>query len=136
MSKTILRQFIWPCSFRGEEFFLKFANQKQDRDEMHNRYREPFIDSSYQASAYLAKGFQRRRLKCEKFTDGWRTTMDGRRTPSDGNSSRYRLQGELKMVIFNRFARSANMVLLKWNSECVEEKGYIVNVINSLNNYL
>jgi hypothetical protein len=27
------------------------------------------IDASYQISVYLAEGFQRRRLKCEKLTD-------------------------------------------------------------------
>ena len=36
---------------------------------MHNLYREPSIDASYQVSVHLAKGFQRRRLKCEKLTD-------------------------------------------------------------------
>jgi hypothetical protein len=37
-----------------------------DRDEMNNLYRGPSIDASYQVSVHLAKGFQRRRLKCEK----------------------------------------------------------------------
>ena len=45
-----------------------------DRDEMSNLYRVPSIDASYQVSVHLAKGFQRRRLKCEKLTD------DGRRS--------------------------------------------------------
>jgi hypothetical protein len=40
-----------------------------DQDEMNNLYREPDIDASYQVSVHWAKGFQRRRLKCEKFTD-------------------------------------------------------------------
>ena len=40
-----------------------------DRDEMSNVYKGPSIDASYQVSVYLAKGFQRRRLKCEKLTD-------------------------------------------------------------------
>ena len=31
--------------------------------------REPTIDDTYQVSVHLAKGFQRRRLKCEKLTD-------------------------------------------------------------------
>jgi hypothetical protein len=31
--------------------------------------RGPSIDASYQVSVYLAKWFQRRRLKCEKLTD-------------------------------------------------------------------
>jgi hypothetical protein len=48
---------------------------------MSNLYRGPFIDASYQVSVHLAKGFQSRRLKCEKLTD------DGR-------------QGELKMTHF------------------------------------
>ena len=38
----------------------------------------------------LLRGFQRRRLKCEKFTDG--------RIPSDGNSSGCLWQGELKKM--------------------------------------
>ena len=45
---------------------------------MSKLYRGPSIDASYQVSVHLAKGFQRRRLKCEKLTD------DRRRTPSDG----------------------------------------------------
>jgi hypothetical protein len=49
-----------------------------DRDEMSKLYRGPTIDASYQVSVHLAKGFQRRRLKCEKLTD------DRRRMPSDG----------------------------------------------------
>jgi hypothetical protein len=40
-----------------------------DRDEMSKHYRGPSIDASYQVSVHLAKGFQRRRLKCEKLTD-------------------------------------------------------------------
>ena len=53
-------------------------------------YRGPSIDASYNVSVHLAKGFQRRRSKCEKLTD------DRRRTPSDGKSSRCLWQGELK----------------------------------------
>ena len=40
-----------------------------DRDEISKLYRGPFIDTSYQVSVHLAKGFQRRRLKCEKLMD-------------------------------------------------------------------
>ena len=40
-----------------------------DQDEMNILYRELYIFASYQISVHLAKGFQRRRLKCEKFTD-------------------------------------------------------------------
>jgi hypothetical protein len=36
---------------------------------MSKLYRGPSIDASYQVSFHLAKGFQRRRLKCEKLTD-------------------------------------------------------------------
>ena len=61
-----------------------------NRDEMSNLYRGPSIDASYQVSVHLAKGFQRRRLKCEKLMD------DRRRTPSDGKSSHCLWQGELK----------------------------------------
>ena len=46
-----------------------------DRDEMSKLYRGPSIDTSYQVSAHLAKGFQRRRLKCEKLTDDERQVM-------------------------------------------------------------
>jgi hypothetical protein len=45
------------------------------RDKMSNLYREPSIDASYQVSVHLAKGFQRRRLKCEKLTDNERQVM-------------------------------------------------------------
>jgi hypothetical protein len=52
----------WPCLL-------------MDRDEMSNLYRGPSIDVSYQVSFHLAKWFQRRRLKCEKLTDGGRQVM-------------------------------------------------------------
>ena len=42
------------------------ASYESDRDKMS---RGPSIDASYQVSAHLAEGFQRRRLKCEKLTD-------------------------------------------------------------------
>jgi hypothetical protein len=45
--------------------------------------RGPSIDASYQVSVHLAKGFQRRRLKCEKFMDDRQRTTK-RQTPSDG----------------------------------------------------
>ena len=49
-----------------------------DRDKMSKHYRGPSINASYQVSVHLAKGFQRRRLKCEKLTDDRRwTTNDG-----------------------------------------------------------
>ena len=46
----------WPCLL-------------MDQDKMSNLYRGPSKDASYQVSVHLAKGFQRRRLKCEKLTD-------------------------------------------------------------------
>ena len=60
---------------------------------MSNLYREPSIDASYQVSVHLDEGFQRRRLKCEKYT------IDRRWTPSDGKSSHCLWQGELKMCL-------------------------------------
>ena len=52
----------WPC-------------QLMDRNEMSILYRGPSIDASYQVSVHQAKGFQRRRLKCEKLTDDGRQVM-------------------------------------------------------------
>jgi hypothetical protein len=46
-----------------------------DRDKMSIIYRGPSIDASYQVSVHLAKGFQRRRLKCEKLTDDGHQVM-------------------------------------------------------------
>jgi hypothetical protein len=46
-----------------------------DWDEISILYRGPSIDASYQVSIYLAEGFQRRRLKCEKLTDDGRQVM-------------------------------------------------------------
>jgi hypothetical protein len=46
-----------------------------NRDEMTIIYRGPSIDASYQVSVHLDKGFQRRRLKCEKLTDDGRQVM-------------------------------------------------------------
>jgi hypothetical protein len=43
--------------------------------QMSNLYRGPSIDASYQISVHLAKGFQRRRSKCEKLTDDRRQVM-------------------------------------------------------------
>jgi hypothetical protein len=92
-------RFIWPSGFRGENFFNRPIRNKNcllgsclslDRDEMGNRYRGPSIDASYQVSVHLAKGFQGRRLKCEKLTD------ERRRTPSDDKNSHCHWQGELK----------------------------------------
>jgi hypothetical protein len=46
-----------------------------DQDKMSNLYKGPSIDASYQVSVHLAKGFHRRRLKCEKLTDDGRQVM-------------------------------------------------------------
>ena len=59
----------WPCLL-------------MDLDKMSKVYRGPSIDASYQVSVRLAKGFQRRRLKC------------------DGKSSHCLWQGELKKINF------------------------------------
>ena len=66
-----------------------------ERDEISDLYRGPSIDAPYQVSVHLAKGFQRRILKCEKLAD------DGRRTPSDGKSSPCLWQGELIEIAEN-----------------------------------
>ena len=52
----------WPCLL-------------MDRNKMSNIYKGLCIDASYQVSAHLAEGFQRRRLKCEKLTDDGRQVM-------------------------------------------------------------
>ena len=71
-----------------------------DRDKITILQRGPSTDASYQVSAHLAKGFQRRRLKCKKLTD------ERRRTPSDGKSSHCLWQGELKSS--SRYERIKN----------------------------
>jgi hypothetical protein len=50
-----------------------------DLDKMSILYTGPSIDASYQVSVHLAKGFQRRRLKCERLTDDGRQMMDDER---------------------------------------------------------
>ena len=59
-------QFIWPCGYRGEDFFIS-TNQKKnclwrpclstDQNEMCNLYRRPSIDASYPVSVHLAEWF-------------------------------------------------------------------------------
>ena len=69
-------RFIWPSGFR--EDFFQSANQKQELPVVamfvigSGQNEQSFIDASYQVSVKLAKakGFQRRRLKYEKVTDG------------------------------------------------------------------
>ena len=62
-------RFIWPSSFRGEEFKNQPIRNKSrlwrpcllpDRDQMSNLYRGSSIDASYQVSVHLAQRFQRR----------------------------------------------------------------------------
>jgi hypothetical protein len=65
--------------------FKKSANQKQESSVVamfvngsgpnEQIYRGPSIDASYNVSVHLAKGFQRRRSKCEKLTDDRRKVM-------------------------------------------------------------
>ena len=65
-------RFIWPCGFRGEDFFRNQPIRNKnclwwpclltDRDEMSKLYREPSIDASHQVSVHLAMRFQRRRF--------------------------------------------------------------------------
>jgi hypothetical protein len=64
--------FIWPSSYRGEDFFRNQPIRNKnclwrpclitDWDKMSNLYRGPAIDASYQVSVHLAKWFQRRRF--------------------------------------------------------------------------
>jgi len=78
-------QFIWSSGFRGEDFLeINPIRNKNclwqpclitDRNEMSNLHRGPSNDASYPVSVHLAKGFQRRRLKCEKLTDDRRRTQ-------------------------------------------------------------
>jgi hypothetical protein len=73
-----------------EKIFLTLANQKQELplaaifvaewDEMKKLYRGSYIDAFCQVWFHLVQLFQRSRLKYEKLTDG-------RRMPSDGNTS-------------------------------------------------
>jgi hypothetical protein len=97
----IMFRFIWQSSFRGEVFRNRPIRNKNclwwpcllmDGDKMSKLDRAPSIDDSYQVSVHLAKGFKRRRLKCEKLTD------DRRWMPSDGKSSHCLWQDELKMT--------------------------------------
>ena len=77
--------FIWPSAFRGEDLKKNWPIRNKnclwwpcllmDRDEMRFFHRGPAIDASYQVSVHLAKGFQRRRLKCEKLTGDERQMM-------------------------------------------------------------
>ena len=67
-----------------------------DRNKISNLYRGPSIDAYYQVAVYLAKGFQRRRVKCEKLTD------DRPRTPSHGKSSLCLRQCELKCKVLSK----------------------------------
>ena len=65
-------RFIWPSSFRGEDFkknrpirnknCLRCTCLLMDRDEMNTLYRGSPIDDTYQVSVHLAKRFQRRRF--------------------------------------------------------------------------
>ena len=98
-----------------------------DRDEMSKLYRGPSIDASYHVSVHLAKGFQRRRLKCEKLME------DRQRTPSDGKSSHCLWQGELIKMIEHNFSlstrgtavRRSPALIHKWNNLTVSYAGLI-----------
>ena len=49
-----------------------------DPDEMNKFYKGPYMDASCQVWFHLAQQFQRRRLKCEKLTNGQTDDDDGR----------------------------------------------------------
>ena len=68
-----------------------------DRYKMSNLYRAPSINASYQVLDHLAKGFQMRRLKCEK-------SMENRRLmPSDGIAFG-KVSKTKKKIFFNTLA--------------------------------
>ena len=78
-------RFIWHSGFRGKDVY-KSNNQKQELPVVamfvngsgrnaQKLYRGPSIDASYQVSVHLAKGFQRKRLRCEKLMDDRRQVM-------------------------------------------------------------
>jgi hypothetical protein len=87
---------IWPSGFRGEDFFLKLANQKQELPMaamfvIGSGQNEQSLERTFHVSLHSAEGFQRTRLKCEKLMD------DRCWTPSDGKSSHCLRQSELKI---------------------------------------
>ena len=66
-------QFIWPSSFRGEDFFRNQPIRNKnclwwpclltDWDKMNNLYREPSIDANDKVSVHLVKLFQKEKIK-------------------------------------------------------------------------
>jgi hypothetical protein len=72
-------QFIWSSISEKKIFKNRPIRNKNclwwpcllmDRNKMSILYKGPSIDASYLVSVRLAEGFQRRRLKCQKLTDG------------------------------------------------------------------
>jgi hypothetical protein len=95
-------RFIWPSGFRVEDF-SKSANQKQELP-----MAAMFVNGSGQNEQSLERIFHRCFLPSftsfdwgvsEEEIKMWK--VNGRRTPSDGKSSRCLWQGELKMWPFN-----------------------------------
>jgi hypothetical protein len=93
-------RFIWPSGFRGEDL-KKLTNQKQELPVV-----AMFVNGSGQNVQSLDRTFYRCFLP--SFSSfGWRVSeekikmwkVNGRRSPSDGKSSRCLWQGELKMYI-------------------------------------
>jgi hypothetical protein len=79
------------------------SNQHQK----HKSGRGPSSEHFWQVWFNSVQWFQRRRFKCEKLTDGRRTTTDGRRTLSHDKSSHGLWLGELKSG--NDMPKSANV---------------------------
>jgi hypothetical protein len=97
-------RLIWPSGFGGEDF-KKLANQKQE-------FPVTFISSPCQRQCELLPSLGVRRpltfhiliFSSETSQPNevklGRKQVNGRRTPSDGKSSRYLWQGELKKLSF------------------------------------
>jgi hypothetical protein len=81
---------------------------------MSKLYRGPSIDASYQDSVHLAKGFQRRRLKCEKLTD------DGYQVMAKQSAGRHVAPYSHIILIPSQL-----VVLLPLNAVCLDSKKQI-----------
>ena len=130
-------RFIWQSGFRGEGL-KKSVNQKQELSVV-----AMFVNGSGQNEQSLERTFHRCFLP--SFTSfGWGVSeekikmwkVNGRRTPSDGKSSHWRWQGELKRTIqrnwHHRVHKKKEKTKHKHNLICVGHH-YVQTNINNLN---